>query len=214
MRGMPCPRTNWIVMVMISAMLASGCALFRRQPAMELVPPTQPLNTESPQPQGPEDRLVASHHGLLTRAAMAISVGLEAGGDALLEEFLRSAAAPGPEARSRALALRAVLVLHEGGERGARMAKSYLQAARQANPGGVNAGGIALALDLLAALEKESAALARSRVELGAGREREKQQADTAAALRVEVESLELQLEELKAIHLQIESGKEDTPSR
>ena len=204
-------RTHWLAMVMLTAMLASGCAVFRRQPAQEPVPPPPPVIVESRPPQEPTE---APRHGLLTRAAMAVSVGLEAGGDALLEEFLRSGPAVGPEARSRALVLRALLVLHQGGERGGRMAKAYLQAAGQADPGGGNAGGIALALDLLLALERERGELARNRAQLGASRDRERRQSDAEAVLRTEVESLELQLEELKAIHLQIESGKEDTPSR
>ncbi|MCZ6832688.1 MAG: hypothetical protein O7F11_02980, partial [Acidobacteria bacterium] len=94
-----------------------------------------------------------------------------------------------------------------------RMAKAYLQAAEQADPGGGNAGGIALALDLLLALERARGELARSRAQLGASRDRERRQSDAETVLRTQVESLELQLEELKAIHLQIESGKEDTPS-
>ncbi|MCZ6746689.1 MAG: hypothetical protein O7C74_05680 [Acidobacteria bacterium] len=207
---MMCQRTHWIAMVMVTAMLASGCAVFRRQPAQEPVPPPPPVIVESRPPQEPAE---VPRHGLLTRSAMVVSVGLEAGGDALLEEFLRSGPAVGPEARSRALVLRALLVLHQGGERGGRMAKAYLQAAGQADPGGGNAGGIALALDLLVALERERGELARSRAQLGASRDRERRQSDAETVLRTQVESLELQLEELKAIHLQIESGKEDTPS-
>ncbi len=128
-----CQRTHWIAMVMVTAMLASGCAVFRRQPAQEPVPPPPPVIVESRPPQEPAE---VPRHGLLTRSAMVVSVGLEAGGDALLEEFLRSGPAVGPEARSRALVLRALLVLHQGGERGGRMAKAYLQAAGQADPGG------------------------------------------------------------------------------
>jgi hypothetical protein len=204
-------RAAWLAMLMVTAMLTPGCAVFKRQPPPAPVPP--PAMAESRPTQMPAERVLSPRHGLLTRAAMAVSVGLEAGGDALLEEFLRSGPVAGPEARARALVLRALLARNQGGERGERMAKAYLQAALQANPGGVNAGIIALTLDLLAALEKESGELARTRAELGASRERERQQAGAAKALRTEVESLALQLEELKAIHLQIESGKEDTPS-
>lgn len=208
--------TYWVAMVMVSAMLAPGCTNFRRKPVPEPVPepPPPPAIVESQSPREPVEQAEPYRHGLLTRAAMAVSVGLEAGGDALLEEFLRSGPAVGPEERSRALVLRALLVFHQGGERGGRMAKAYLQAAGQADPGGGNAAGLTLALDLLAALEAERGELARRRTQLGTSRDRERRQSDAASALRTEVESLELQLEELKAIHLQIESGKEDAPSR
>jgi len=212
--GMTRRRRHWQAMAMVPCILASGCALFRQPPTAEPLPPPPPVIIESRPPHDLAMPGTDTAHGLLTRAAMAVSVGLEAGGDALLEEFLRASPVAGPEARSRALVLRAFLALHQGGDQARRLAKAYLQAGWQADPGGAHAHGIALALDLLAALETESAALARSQARVKGARAREQQQADAAAKLRDEVESLQLQLEELKAIHLQIESDKEDTPSR
>lgn len=209
-----------LVMVMLTSMLASGCAVLRRQPApppattLASVHLEPPVIVDAPPPLKPAGGAETPRHGLLTRAAMVVSVGLEAGGDALLEELLRSGPAVGPAARSQALVLRAFLVRHQGGARGRRMAEAYLLAAAQADPGGGNAAGIALALDLLLELEGEQRDLARSRTQLGASRDREREQSGSVAVLQAEVESLERQLEELKAIHLQIESGKKDAPSR
>jgi len=207
-------RRHWTAIGILPAVLASGCALFRQPPPAQAVPPPPPVILESRAPQEAMAPGTRIRHGLLTRAAMAVSVGLEAGGDALLEEFLRSTPTAGADVRAQALVLRALLALHQGGEQGRHRAKAYLQAGWQADPQGENTHAIELALDLLADLGKERAALAASQAQVKAGRAREKQQADAAAALRGEVRSLQQQLEELKAIHLQIESDKENTPSQ
>ena len=191
---------------------ASGCAQFRRAPAPEPVPPPPPVVVEARAPENLEP--APRPNNLLALAEAALIVGLDDGADLLLGEFMRTVPVDETAERARALVLRALVALRRGGEPGREAAADFLQAARQIEPLGTSAPGITMTLELLADLEARNDDLEQARSRLAASRRREGQEQAGAEELRDEVAALKQQLNELKEIHLRIESDKQDAPSR
>jgi len=193
---------------------ASGCAQFRRAPAPEPVPPPPPVVVEARAPENLQPDPRPRSNNLLALAEAAMIVGLDDGADLLLGEFMRTVPVEETAERARALVLRALVALRRGGEPGREAAADFLQAARQIEPLGTSAPGITMTLELLADLETRNNDLEQARSRLADSRKREGQEQAGAEALRDEVASLKQQLNELKEIHLRIESDKQDAPSR
>jgi hypothetical protein len=156
----------------------------------------------------------ARSRNFLALAEAAMIVGLDEGADLLLGEYIRTAPVDATAERARALVLRALVALGRGGGPGREAAADFLQAARQIEPLGTSAPGITMTLGLLSDLEARGKDLEQAGARLAASRKREGQEQAGAEALRDEVAALKQQLNELKEIHLRIESDKQDAPSR
>ena len=209
-------RTDLVTIWLLAALMlsAAGCAQFRQPPPPDPVPPPPPVVVEARPPEEVMLRPPSRTGSLLALAETAMIVGLDEGADLLLGEFIRTAPVEDREERARALVLRALVSLRRGGESGRQAATAFLLAARQLEPLGASTPGIDMTLELIATVEAREADLQATRSRLAASRRREGEEQAGADALRSEVESLKQQLNELKDIHLQIESDKQDAPSR
>jgi hypothetical protein len=163
----------------------------------------------------PEDLSRSRDRGvpeLMGVAEAAVAGGLDQGADMLLGEVLRTAPVEDVRLRARALVLRALVALRLGGEDAADRAAAYLDAAGQEAPGAPSQAAVDIGLELLAMLEEARAALASARASQAEARAREGQRRAEVEALEQQVRTLQRQLDELKAVHLRIESEK-DEPS-
>lgn len=205
------PVTPWLLAGLM--LWVAGCTQFRQQPQADPVPPPPPVVVEARPPDEFKPRPPRSG-SLLALAETAMIVGMDEGADLLLGEFIRAAPVEARADRARALVLRALISLRRSGEDARRAATAFLLAARQLEPLGPSTPGIDMTLELLSAVEAREADLDSTRSRLAASRRREDEEQAGADALRDEVESLKQQLNELKEIHLRIESDKQDAPSR
>jgi hypothetical protein len=193
-----------------------GCVSLRQsgQGQSPVPPPPPPVVVEARPPVQVDARGSDRASGVLALAEAAMFVGLEEGADLLLADFLRSAPMEAGAHRARALVLRALVAVRRGGPDDLETAEGFLLAARQIQPMGPSAPAASMTLELLAAIEAREEDLKRTRSRLAASRRREGEEQAGAEVLRNEVESLKQQLNDLKEIHLRIESDKQDAPSR
>lgn len=194
-------------------LLLASCATFRQQPA-DPVPPPPPVVLEVAVAEESGSVPSAPHSSVLLLAEAAMDAGLDLGADALASECLRIEPTMPADDRIRVLTLRALVALRHGSDDGRERALAYLRAARQLDEQGTAKNELALSLEALQLLEMSDAELARVMRLLAAARESESRRRAEAEILQTEIEALKKQLDELKAVHLQIESGKKDEPLR
>jgi hypothetical protein len=192
----------------------TGCAAFRPAPLPEpeLHPPPAiveevrvPLQREkvpSPARQG-----LSLAQGLLALEAPQADW---LAGD-LLPDVAALAQADGePSVRAQALFLRGLLLFEESDSRGAEEA---LEQAWQAERHGPYAGAARLVLNLIRAAAERREQIRGLQARLTASEEGRNRDQGEADELRAQVEALTDQIEELKEVHLRVESEKEDSPS-
>ena len=197
------------------ALLAgTGCAAFRPPPLPEpeLRPPPAiveevrvPLQREKP--VSPARQGLSLAQGLLAlEAPQADWLASD-----LLPDVAALAGADGePSVRAQALFLRGLLLFEGSDGRGAEEA---LEQAWQADRHGPHAGPARLALYLIRAAVEQKERIRGLQARLTANEEGRNRDQGEAEELRAQVEALTDQIEELKEVHLRVESEKEDSPS-
>ena len=188
--------------------LLVSCALFRPAPEPGGSPVERPeeLVTEPADPEpAPAARL-----GLAGARTMVV-VGWSWTAEPLLAEVEAVARAEGDRTmQARALALRAVLAWER---KSPEEAGALLRAAGAADPLGPVGGTARLAAEMMGRLgqrEREIDGMRQSLAVAESGRQMSEEQ---TRALENEVGALRRQLDELKQVHLQVESEKDDDPS-
>ena len=189
----------------------AACAMSRPQPAP--VTPRPPAETTAAAwpPMAPPVSVGASLDGLAgVRTVLLFGWGWTA--EPILEEVEQAARASGDQMLlANALTQRAVLAWRRNGE---EEAAALLDRAVDADPHGPFGRAAHLMREVMEQLGERQRELNRIRDRLGSV-EREREQSESQArVLAGEVAGLRRQLDELKQVHLQIESEKEDAPSR
>jgi len=197
------------------ALLAgNGCAAFRPPPPPEpeLYPPPA-IVEEVRVPLQREKAVSPARQGLsLAQGLLALEAPQAdwLAGD-LLPEVAALAQADGePSVQAQALFLRGLLLFEESDSRGAEEA---LEQAWQAERHGPYSGPARLALTLIRATAEQNERIRGLQARLTASQEGRNRDQGEAEELRAQVEALTDQIEELKEVHLRVESEKEDAPS-
>ncbi len=219
MRALRSSRLQRVMGAAALAAAALGCPAVRSRPQAppEPIPPPAVVEEErlttAPRATPDEEQGLACARAalVLALAPPGPSVWVEPA-DLLLARLALEAARDGAtRIAAEALYLRGMLALGPG-EAAAQEARALLEAAGAMDPLGPFAAPSRLAIRLLDAAARRQKELADLRERLAGaeqGRRREQAAADT---LRAEVESLKKQLDELKEVHLRIESEKKDGP--
>jgi hypothetical protein len=128
----------------------------------------------------------------------------------LLPDIAELAQAEGaPSIQAQALFLRGLLLIEEEDSRGAEQA---LERAWEAERYGTYAGPARLALNLIRATAEQKEQIRGLQARLMASEEGRNRDQGEADELRAQVQALTEQIEELKEVHLRVESEKEDSP--
>ncbi|MFQ5671127.1 MAG: hypothetical protein ACE5HD_11510 [Acidobacteriota bacterium] len=201
------------VSIMVMILVLPSCTLLRpgsahrSSSAGPLAIPGPPAPV--PQPAPPPLR---AEQGLATaRAALLLGMGWEA--DDLLAAVRHQAALESdPVVAARSLYLRGVLALDQG-RSGRERARRFLEESVRADPAGSLSAPARLALRLLEDVMRREAALEQLQQTLATSERRRQDDEVEVEALRAQVGALKDQLDQLKEVHLRIESEKKDAPS-
>ena len=191
--------------------LVASCALFRPMPEPSLsgvALPSPPVATvPRAEVSAPEP---ASRLGLAGAQAMLL-LGRAWPVEPLLAEVVERARTEGHRAlEARALTLQAVLAWERDDAVGA---VALLGAASTADPLGSVGRSARLTAEMIGRLGDQAGEMGRMRADLSAARTGLQASEGQARALEIEVNALHRQLDELKQLHIQIESEKQDDPS-
>ena len=200
--------------VLVAALpLVMSCALFRPEPvsspALEARPAAPPATALLTADDVPESA-VASRFGLAGARTMLL-VGWVWPAELLLAEVATRARAAGDGLlEARALTLQGILAWNrdDPGE-----AIALLGAANTADPVGFVGQSARRTAEMIGRLGDRASEIATMRAHLNAARTGLRTSEDEAHALETEVKALRRQLDELKQLHIQIESEKQDDPS-
>ena len=197
------------------ALLAgNGCAAFRPPPPPE--PELHPPPAIVEEVRVPLQRAEAASPA---RQGLSLAQGLLAleapqadwlAGDLLLDVAALAQADGEPSVQAQALFLSGLLLFEESDSRGAEEA---LEQAWQAERHGPYSGPARLALTLIRATAEQKERIRGLQARLTASQEGRNRDQGEAEELRAQVEALTDQIEELKEVHLRVESEKEDSPS-
>lgn len=203
------PRSIRHVLAAACLPLILSCPSVRRSgpPAMPARVPAeeQPAApASSPAPAG------LSRSGLAA-GRLLLRLGWRGAADDLLEEAARAAAEEGNgSVEGQVLTLRAVVAWEAART---DQALDLLRAAASVDPAGSATPGALLALDLMRRVVESEATVDDLRGQLVHAQQRQVARDDEIAGLENELAALQRQLHELKQVHLQIESEKDDDPS-
>ncbi|MFQ5768026.1 MAG: hypothetical protein ACE5ID_08595 [Acidobacteriota bacterium] len=207
-----------VAMVMVLA--GSGCAALRpSRPA----PARSPGDLRVPTAEINEGRLTVRRKGTLDLLNQSMAAGRSAqvlgwfweAGVILDSVASMDEVAANPPLLARVLLLRGLVALHLEEEDPA-VVGPLLSRALELESDGSMAEPLELALDLLGRLSESRAEVLSLRKELATLKQAQSRDRDQAKGLRMEMEALRRQLEELKEVHLQLESekvGKKEDPS-
>jgi hypothetical protein len=207
----PTPHRFREVLTALLPLLLAACAAARP-------PESSPASPQSPPPAEIEDTRLnpvadpAAGIGAagLAAARACVILRLPGAARALLDATLEAAPGIDPGLRAQALYLRGFLAWEAGDSEGA---VADLDAAASGDPLGPLAEPAVLSRRMVLALAAQEGDLRRLQTEIAASRQERQRESERAKGLETEVEALTRQLNELKEVHLRVESEKKDDPS-
>jgi hypothetical protein len=194
-----------VAAVLALALAVGGCAPTREEPA------TSPADLEAvEQPREAPEEPVPDHEARLALARTAEGLGYPELADEILRETGERAVASGEYSMlAMILFLRGFMALQAGSH---DAAASLIEDARLADPSGPLADPASLSIALLEQLSLKELELDELRERLAATEEQIGVGEERSGALEAELEAVKEQLDELKQIHLRVESEKQDDP--
>jgi hypothetical protein len=206
----------WLQGILTAGALATAlaCPTVRQPPAPEPQPDPPPAVVEElPLPLTPAEEDSGARVALQRAQALLTLETPDADwlAESLLTEAGRLAAADGQAGlQSQALFLAGLVQLQWGLD---ARAEELLEAARVADRHGPHGATARLALHLLREVRRQEDSMAQLRQELARSEQGRREQEEVADRLATQVHELNEQIEELKEVHLRVESEKEDSPS-
>jgi hypothetical protein len=194
-----------VATVLALALAAGGCASMREKPS------TSPADLEAVDEQREAaEEPVPEQDARLALARTAEELGYPELADEILTEAGERAVASGEYSmQAMSLFLRGFMALQAGSH---DQAAILIEDARLADPSGPLADPASLSIALLEELSRKELELAELRERLAATEQQVGVGEERSGALEAELEAVKEQLDELKQIHLRVESEKQDDP--